>query len=158
MGRITGISYARLVTRLYTWLQNHPTLVDGVMAAVLVFFGAVSIFERNSAVASVAGVFIGAPLLFRRNYTVAAFWAVMALGAVQVFFGHRPSVSDFAVPMAIYALAAYRPRRVSLIGLALGLIGSLAVLLFWVRPAARQSATVIEWLLMFGLLASPTII
>jgi signal transduction histidine kinase len=158
MGSVAEISYARLVTRLYTWLQHHPTLVDGLMAAALVFFGALSAFERNGVVATVAGVIIGAPLLFRRNYTVAAFWAIMLLGGVQVFFGNRPSVSDFAVPMAIYALAAYRPRRISLIGLALGLIGALAALLLWVRPSARPGPTVIEWMLMYGLLSSPTII
>jgi len=158
MGRTTGISYALLVTRLYTWLQKHPTLVDGLMAAVLVFFGALSILERNGPVAGVAGVLVGAPLLFRRNYTVAAFWAVMVLGALQVFFGPRPTVSDFAVPMAIYALAAYRPRRISLIGLALGMIGSAAALLLWVQPSSPQQVTVIEWLLMYGLLSAPTII
>ena len=41
MGRTSGISYARVVTRVYVWLQKHPTLVDGVMAAVMVFFGVI---------------------------------------------------------------------------------------------------------------------
>lgn len=162
MGRITGISYARLVTRLYTWLQNNPMLVDGVMAAVLVFFGAVSVFERNGVVSSVAGVLIGAPLLFRRNYTVAAFWSVMVLGAVQVLFGHRPTPSDLAVPMAIYALAAYRPRRLSLIGLGVGMVGAGVALRMWVqysnRPPTQPQITIFDWMLLYGLLAAPTII
>ena len=158
MGRDTGISYARLVTRLYTWLQNHPMMVDGVMAAILVFFGAISIFERNGVIAAAAGVLIGAPLLFRRNYTVAAFWAVMVLGGAQVFFGHRPTPSDLAVPMAIYALAAYRPRRISLIGLAMGMIGAALALLLWVPLSNQPRLSIINWLLLYGLLSSPTII
>jgi signal transduction histidine kinase len=128
------------------------------MAAVLVFFGVISIFERNGLVATVAGVLIGAPLLFRRNYTVAAFWAVMALGAVQVLLGPRATPSDLAVPMAIYALAAYRPRRISLIGLALGMIGAAAALLLWVSHPARADLPIVDWLLTYGLLSSPTII
>jgi signal transduction histidine kinase len=69
-------------------------------------------------------------------------------------------VSDFAVPMAIYALGAYRPRRISLIGLALGMIGAAAALLFWVHsnPNRPGGFSVIAWLLIYGLLASPTII
>jgi signal transduction histidine kinase len=83
---------------------------------------------------------------------------VMALGAVQVLFGPRPTPSDLAVPMAIYALAAYRPRRISLIGLALGMIGAAAALALWVPRPNRESVSVVDWLLSYGLLSSPTII
>ncbi len=158
MGRISRISYARVVTRVYVWLQMHPTLVDGVMAAVLVFFGAISAFERNPFLATIAGVFIGAPLLFRRRYPLAAFWAVCFFGAFQALLGDRPAVSDLAVPMAIYALAAYRPRRLSLVGLGVGMIGVAVALNQWVTAPARQHVSSFEWIFVYGVFVAPLII
>ncbi|MGH6655909.1 MAG: sensor histidine kinase [Actinocrinis sp.] len=146
------------MTRLYVWLQQHPTLVDGAMAAILVFFGAVSVFQRNSLPATLAGVFIGAPLLFRRRFPMAAFWGVMVLGAGQVLFGRQPSLSDLAVPMAVYALAAYRTRRASLLGLALTLVGAAIALNRWVPDHNKATVSAFTWAFAYGLLISPLII
>lgn len=161
MGRTAGISYARVVTRVYVWLQRHPTLVDGVMAAILVFFGALSIFEGNPLLATVAGVFVGAPLLFRRRLPLAAFVAVCFFGAFQAFWGYRPSASDLAVPMALYALAAYRPRRLSLIGLGICMIGTGIAINSWVVVPSRHRGTFFDWvtiLFAYCLFAAPSII
>ena len=158
MGRITRISYARLVTRLYTWLQNHPMAVDGVMAAMLVFFGAATMFTRDDAVGKATGLFIGAPLVFRRRHTLVAFWTVIAIGAVQVLFSSRPTVSDLAVPMALYALAAYRPRRHSLMGFGVCLIGAATVLFTWIPFENRTRFSWTDWTLLYGVLVTPTII
>jgi signal transduction histidine kinase len=158
MGRISGISYARVVTRLYAWLQNHPTLVDGVMAAVLVFFGAASAFGRFEPIGKITGLLIGAPLVFRRQYTITAFWAVAVIGVIQVFFSSRPTASDLAVPMALYALAAYRPRRVSLVGFAVCLIGAATVMVTWVPAKNRAFISWTDWILLYGVLATPSII
>src|SRR5882757_11285093 len=122
MGRTSGISYAHVVTRLYVWLQRHPTLVDGVMAAVLVFFGLIAAHAKDAdhrGYVAITCVLIGVPVLFRRRYPLGAFWAVIAIGAVQVLMSRVVSLSDFAVPTVVYALAAYRRRRVSLLGLGL---------------------------------------
>lgn len=158
MGRIPEISYARLVTRVYVWLQKHPTLVDGVMAAVLVFFGAISVFERNPLSPTIAGVFIGAPLLFRRRYPSATFWAVCFFGAFQAFWAYRPTMSDLAVPMALYALAAYRRRQVSLIGLGAALVGVAIALDQWVTAPARQHVSSFDWVFVYCVFAAPMII
>ncbi len=158
MGRATGISYSRLVTRVYTWLQKHPTLVDGVMAAMLVFFGAVSVFGGLDPIGKVTGLIIGAPLVFRRRYTLTMFWAVILIGAVQVFFSARPTASDLAVPMALYALAAYRPRRLSLVGFAVCLAGAAAFILSWIPVRNHSSFAWTTWLLVYGVLASPSVI
>jgi signal transduction histidine kinase len=158
MGRASGISYARVVTRLYAWLQDHPTLVDGVMAAMLVFFGALTAFMHVVTVDKVTAVFIGAPLVFRRKHTVIAFWSVIGIGAVQAFLGTRPSVSDFAVPMALYALAAYCPRRVSLPGFVVCLIGAATVMFTWLPGENRAWFSWTDWVLVYGVLATPSII
>ncbi|MBS2966108.1 hypothetical protein KGA66_23890 [Actinocrinis puniceicyclus] len=146
------------MTRVYVWLQQHPTLVDGVMAAMLVFFGAISVLERNAFVASVAGVFIGAPLLFRRRYPVLTYWAVVFFGAFQALLGDRPTLSDLAVPMAVYALAAYRVRRISLIGLGVGLIGVVIALEHWITGAPRTHISSYAWVFVYGVFAAPLII
>ncbi len=157
MGRTSRISYARVVTRVYVWLQKHPTLVDGVMAAVLVFFGAISAFERNTLAPTLAGVFIGAPLLFRRRFPAASFWAVCFFGAIEAVWGNRPSISALAVPMAVYALAAYRPRRVSLIGLGVGMVGAGVALNHWIGPA-RPHVSYVDEMFVYCVLAAPLII
>jgi signal transduction histidine kinase len=157
MGRTSRISYARVVTRVYVWLQKHPTLVDGVMAAVLVFFGAISAFERNTLAPTLAGVFIGAPLLFRRRFPAASFWAVCFFGAIEAVWGNRPSISALAVPMAVYALAAYRPRRVSLIGLGVGMVGAGVALNHWIGPA-RPHVSYVDEMFVYCVFAAPLII
>lgn len=49
MGRRGAGTYSRRVTRLYIWLQRHPTLVDGVLAGALVLFGLVSVRHEGLA-------------------------------------------------------------------------------------------------------------
>jgi signal transduction histidine kinase len=150
------ISYARLVTRLYEWLQRHPTLVDGVMAAVLVFFGLIGSLRRTSDIAFVLCLGIGVPLLFRRSYPLHAFVAVCAIGAAQVLITDRPTLSDLAVPAALYALAAYRGRRFSVPGLILCLFGALVALLRWVQPIAMRPWT--DEVIIYCVLAAPVVI
>ncbi len=158
MGSSAAISYARLVTRLYVWLQQHPTLVDGAMAAILVFFGAISAFQHESLLEKLTGIFIGAPLLFRRRYPMVAFCGVIFFGASQVLLGRDGALSDLAVPMAVYALAAYRPRRFSLIGLAVTLTGAAVALDRWVPDRNKMTLSAVDWLFAYGLLISPLII
>jgi signal transduction histidine kinase len=161
MGRTSGISYALVVTRLYVWLQQHPTLVDGVMAAVLVFFGLVATGPREGGrgvLAVVLCALIGVPILFRRRYPMIAFWAVIAIGGAQVLLTSAVSPSDFAVPAALYALAAYRRRRISLIGLGVSVIGAGVALARWVPAANRAQTSWVNWIFAYGVASSPMII
>ena len=161
MGRTSGISYALVVTRLYVWLQRHPTLVDGVMAAILVFFGLVATGPRDGGHAFLAVILcalIGVPILFRRRYPMIAFWAVIAIGGAQVLLTRAVSMSDFAVPAALYALAAYRRRRISLIGLGVSVIGAGVALARWVPDPNRPQISSIDWIFAYGVASSPMII
>jgi signal transduction histidine kinase len=71
------------------------------------------------------------PVVFRRRNPVAAFSVVAASGAVQLAVAPGPSAADLAIPVLLYTLAAYRPRRVSLAGLAVCLAGSIVGVLLW---------------------------
>ena len=65
------------------------------------------------------------PIVVRRSHPVGAFAAAIGFGACQVLvFSGRPVVSDLAIVILLYTLAAYSTRRNSVIGLGICLIGS----------------------------------
>jgi signal transduction histidine kinase len=144
------------VTRLYIWLQRHPTHVDGVLAGALVLFGLLSLWWGHQGWWMFAPVIIGAPIVVRRKYPAQVFWVVIAIGAFQVCTPSFTRPSDLAVPIALYGLAVYRPRRQSLTGLGVCLLGALATV-FRVNPVGEHDELVI-WAFLFGMLASPMII
>ena len=90
-------------------------------------------------------------MVTRRRYPVAAFAVAAAVGAVQVAWGVRPgtaqppvfalqpSDADVAILILLYTLAAYRPRPVSLTGLAVCLLGAAAAIARW-SPAQHAHA------------------
>jgi signal transduction histidine kinase len=148
------------VTRVYAWLQRHPILVDGVMAAFLVFFGLASTANSRSAPGIVFGTFIGLPIVVRRRFPVATFYAVGVIALLQLMFSDRASIADFAGPVALYAVAAYADRRASLPALGFSLAGVLLILARWVasqnqRPQALDWS---DWLFVYAVAATPFII
>jgi signal transduction histidine kinase len=157
MGRPGAGTYPRRVTRLYIWLQRHPTHVDGVLAGFLVLFGLVAMQEGGlQGWWTVPPVLIGTPIVVRRRHPAKVFWTVAAIGLVQVASPAYLRPSDLAVPIALYALAVYRPRRESLVGLAVCLVGALVEL---IRISPRVTTHyLVAWIFIYGVLASPMII
>src|SRR5579875_1060106 len=106
MGRSTPVTYARLVTRVYAWLQRHPILVDGSIAAVLFLFGAIGVLQEvqngSALPGDAAALCIGMPVLLRRRVPALAFWMVCAIGLIQLAYGRTLTPSDLAVPAALY--------------------------------------------------------
>jgi signal transduction histidine kinase len=124
------------VPGLYAWLRRNPRLVDGALALLLIFPGGGipkhSARELLVTLPFVLGMVV--PVVFRREYPVGAFAAVIAVGALQVLVMRRPTGADLAVLVVLYTLAACRPRRISLRGLAICLIGAAIAVLRW-HPA-----------------------
>ena len=146
------------MTRLYIWLQRHPTHVDGVVAGFLVLFGLLSV-NRGAHGWAAAPLLIGMPIVVRRKYPATVFWTVIAIGAFQALTPSYLRPSDLAVPIALYGLAAYRPRRQSLVGLGVCLLGAMVSLVTLTR--ARPDIADHQWVVMvfvFGVLASPMVI
>ncbi len=133
------------MSAVYAWLSRHPKLVDGVLALVLAVIGlpAAGIAPR-SAVSWVAWPMLFVPVVLRRRYPAAAFAVAVAGGALQVLFGLRPSGSDLAILVLIYTLAAYRPRRLSVPGLAVCLIGSITAV---ARLSTPRAVPPLHWIL-----------
>jgi len=121
------------VPGLYAWLRRNPRLVDGTLALLLIFPGGgvpkLGVRELLVTLPFVLGMVI--PVVFRREYPVGAFAAVIAGGALQVLLMRRPVGSDLAVLIVLYTLAACRPRRISLRGLVICLIGAATAVLRW---------------------------
>ncbi|HTJ72400.1 MAG TPA: sensor histidine kinase [Actinospica sp.] len=144
------------MTRIYVWLQRHPTHVDGVVAGIFVLFGLLTI-GHDGGWWSFAQLVIGAPIVVRRKYPVAVFWTIIGIGAFQVLTPAFISASDLAVPVALYSLAAYRPRRHSLVGLAVCLFGA-GVAIFRIHPNGDHNSDVVLWAFAYCVLASPMVI
>ena len=143
------------MTRLYIWLQRHPTHVDGVVAGFLVLCGLAAV-NHGARGWVVAPLLIGVPIVVRRKYPAQVFWTVIAIGAVQVLTPRYIGPSDFAVPIALYCLAAYRPRRQSLTGLAVCIFGALVAVLR-IQPNTGHDQLIL-YTFVFGLLSSPMVV
>jgi signal transduction histidine kinase len=124
------------VSVLYAWLRRHPVLVDGVLAFVLLLLGIGSLIG-DPLVRLPFTLLMVVPVAFRRRNPVLAFSVAVAGGAGEVLAGGRPSGSDLAIVVLLYTLAAYRPRRESVTGLAVCLTGSAFAVVAWMPGGNR---------------------
>jgi signal transduction histidine kinase len=114
------------VPSLYAWLRRNPRLVDGALALLLIYPGGARLLVT---LPFTLGMVV--PIVFRRTYPAVAFAAVIAVGALQVLLLRRPIGADLSVLVVLYTLAAYRPRRISLRGLAICLAGAAVATWRW---------------------------
>jgi len=130
------------MSAVYAWLRRHPRLVDGGLAVALAFLGTASaaamVFRPGSAAVGFGrlaaiplALLLAVPVVFRRSHPAGAFAAAIVIGALQVLLDVRPNATDLAVVILLYTLAAYTPRRISVTGLAVCLIGSAVAVARW---------------------------
>jgi signal transduction histidine kinase len=136
----------RVLPDARAWIRSHPWQADGLLAAALLVLSA----PQLSAAAANAytqvpyiavTVLLAATVVPRRRYPVAAFAAAAAIVASQIAFGIaagqapvyalQPNNADLAIVVLLYTLAAYRPRPVSVAGLAVCLLGSAVAIARW---------------------------
>jgi signal transduction histidine kinase len=117
--------YPGCVERVYARLCRHPWLADGTLAVILLA-GSAHVYLSNPAVLPASLALAGA-VAVRRRFPVAAYTAALAVAAAQVAVGIgptftgsplQPTFADAGLLVLLYTLAAERPRRVSLPGLA----------------------------------------
>jgi signal transduction histidine kinase len=140
---------------LYAWLRRHPRLVDGGLAAVLAFLGIASSAAMGRLIAVPLVIALAVPVVFRRAYPVAAFAAAIAVGALQVLINSKPNPTDLAIVILLYTLAAYTPRRISITGLAICLVGSAAAVVRWMPDRLSMWDSLLVGSIMF---AGPSLI
>ena len=136
--------YAWSVAALYAWLRCHPKLVDSVLAAALGFAGVGSAIALGRYLLLPVALGLCLPIVFRRAHPSGAFAVAVTVGALQVALGVQVNVLDVTIVVLLYTLAAYRPRRVSVPGLAICLLGSAAAMARWHPPGT----TLLHWLIL----------
>ena len=139
---------------VYAWVRRHPRTADGVLAALLLAgsAGQLRISPLSTALAATAvSAVLAVTVIVRRRDPVAAFAAAALIGAAQLVFGLQPdgggppvralepTVTDLALAVLLYTLAAYRPRRISLAGLAACLAGAAVAVARWAPAHAANS-------------------
>ncbi len=119
---------------VYAWLRRHPWLVDGTLAVVLLA-GSANAYLLDAAVLPASLVLAGT-VAVRRRFPVWAYAVALAIGVAQVVFGIgptftnsplQPTFADTGILVLLYTVAAERPRRISLPGLAACVVLFLAV-------------------------------
>ncbi|HEV3382346.1 MAG TPA: histidine kinase [Trebonia sp.] len=125
----------------YSWLRGHPILVDSVLGLFVAAFGLGMLgfpyLPRVEASAFVVAMTI--PVCLRRRYPVGAFAAVVIVGGIEVLVLARPIASDLSVVILLYTLAAYRPRRLSVPGMLICLLGSALAIVRWAPQSVFHS-------------------
>jgi signal transduction histidine kinase len=136
-----------VLAKVKAWTRDHPWQADGLLAVVLFSFSVPQVVAGQTGPAA-RSVFLAVTFLVaatvvpRRRYPVAAFTAAAVIGAAQIAFGVQtggagpvfalqPTNADLAIVVLLYTLAAYRPRPVSLAGLAICLLGSVVAIARW---------------------------
>ena len=124
---------------LYAWVRRHPRLVDGVLAAALLLAGIGPVVARGDLLLVPVLFGLAVPVVFRRANPIGSYATAVVAGGIQVAFGLRPVVTDLAILILLYTLAAYWSRRVSVWGLAVCLAGSaIGVARWWSVAAPAQ--------------------
>ena len=129
---------------MYAWARAHPRAVDGLLGLLLLASSAGQLGFSEASTSALAGgltvnVLLALAVALRRRNTVAAFAMGAVIGLAQAVYGFRqaperalePTVTDLAILVLLYTLAACRPRRESLAGLALCLAGSAIAIRGW---------------------------
>ncbi|MDQ6837149.1 MAG: sensor histidine kinase, partial [Actinomycetota bacterium] len=96
---------------LARWLRTHPWVGDGLVASFVVASG---LDPRSGHIARAIPIALALalPLLLRRRYPVAVYITVALVAGVQLLVDVPVRLSDIAVLIALYTVAAYeRDRR-----------------------------------------------
>jgi signal transduction histidine kinase len=122
-----GAYPGRMLQDVTAWLRRHPRLGDWALAAVLAAFSA-----SHGPAVIVFSVLLAATVVARHRYPRLAFATGVSLGCVQVAFGLPPGMTDLAVVVLLYTLAASQPRRISVPGLLICLVATAVAAIRWV--------------------------
>ena len=150
--------YPGPVEGVYAWLRRHPWLVDGTLAAVLLI-GTANAYLGDLAVLP-ASLALAGTVAVRLRFPVSAYAVALAIGVAQVVVGIgptftdsplQPTFADTGILVLLYTVAAERPRRVSLPGLAACVALFLAVVTRY-NPGGNEARHALEFFLVTALL------
>jgi signal transduction histidine kinase len=138
------------VSALYAWLRRHPQLVDSVLAGFLGLFSLPDMIRQPWPYLPLT-LFMVVPVVLRRRIPLWAFAISMVSVAWQLIAGLSIN-ADVALLVLIYTVAAYRPRRDSVVVLAAYAAGSFYAIVTWgpVRGINLLERALVISVLFFG--------
>ncbi|GIH21421.1 hypothetical protein Raf01_95930 [Rugosimonospora africana] len=140
-----GVKYAWHVPHVLAWLGDHARAADWALAVLLAAFSV-----NQSPAGIVLSAALAATVVARRQHPAVAFAAAATLEAAKIALDLRPGITDLALMVLLYTLAANRPRRISVAGLAVSLLASAVTV---VRPAAEYGSPLFATVIGVGGLA-----
>jgi signal transduction histidine kinase len=142
---------------LYSWVRNNPFKVDLAATGLLFLaFGPVYLLADRPLLFFLSCALL-IPLAWRRTRPIAAASAIAVVCLVQWAFAVEPVVGQLAVPLVIYAVAAYGPAWTSRSILVLGLVGGVLLTTRYFTSPAESGVlglsigvlyTVLTWMLV----------
>ncbi|MEP7024362.1 MAG: histidine kinase [Actinomycetota bacterium] len=136
---------------VYAWLRRHPVLVDTTLALVVLVTGLPLAIAATGRLLQIPFVLLmTAPMAIRRRNPLLAFLVGGGSSAAEILFGAGPTPALLAMVVLLYSLAAYRPRRESVAGLAVCLIGAVVALLSWMGFGRYNTSAFLASLVIFG--------
>jgi signal transduction histidine kinase len=117
----------RPLDRLAAELRERPLAVDAALAALLFLFTVFLPLQGSAtgaASALLVGLLLTVPLAWRRHAPVPAAAVIVAGGLLELVLVDHFLVTNVAVLVMLYSLAAYAPRWAGRAGLGLGLAGA----------------------------------
>ena len=150
------LDYAESVERKSPRPRARPWLADAGLA-LLLFGGSASNIAGQTAVAPVSAALAGA-VMMRRRFPVVGLAVSVAIGVAQVIAGIGPggkgsplqlTFTDAGILVLLYTVAAARPRRVSLAGLAACMVLFMTAVLRW-NPGPLLAERSLEFIVVFA--------
>ena len=109
--------------------RAHPFRVDLALVVAALVAGSALAGSVGGPVEVLVTLGLVVPLAWRRVAPVPAAVAVLVVGLLQVLLTDQFLLANVAVPMMVYALAAYGPRWAERAGLVLGVLGAVVAAL-----------------------------
>jgi signal transduction histidine kinase len=137
------------VHAIYAWLRRHPIFVDSVLALVLFLLG-LGATLRQPLIYLPLTLLMTVPVAFRRRAPMTAFLIAAFAGLVQLIQRAPATGSDLTIPVLLYAVAAYRPRRYAAAAAGICVIGSIAAMPIWAPTRAAVWHEIITGSIILG--------
>lgn len=128
------------------WVREHPVAIDAALVfCLLIFPGLPTLTMTTGSWQQAIGIvaLLTVPLAWRRTSPALAAAIIFATAFLHVVGGAGLLASDLTVFVALYSVAAYGTRRMSLLGLAFALVGAGMVAIWVVINDASADALVV---------------
>ena len=138
----------------YPWSDRRSLLFDLALTGI----GLVGVLGMALAQYAASTVLLSlvqiAPLEIRRIRPTLSFAIIAGAMAVQVFVTQVPIWGQVALPISVYSMAAYAPRRDARIAFAIALVGGVIGPIDWMRPLVQAGnlTTIVGLLVLTELL------